>query len=236
MSQGIRHNQGKPQWSLIPMKAIEPGVRVLMQGAEKYGTNNWRKGLLTREICESLLRHVYAYLEGEDNDSESGQPHVGHIIANAIFLSDMHQTRPDMDNRFSKEKTCCGKWDEYGKCTCVDNRREKEELKGGVLAAQIAEATARVNEINKKIVADGKAGEQRELKGGVLDESNFRQIAKDFADRLKGGQNANVGRVYPKSSWSDYVGAIINACESFDERFEKHYQKTVFSRDPVTGM
>ena len=64
-------------------------VRVLEFGAEKYASHNWKKGLPTTEVCESMLRHTYAYLEGEDIDKESGLSHIGHIQCNAMFLSRM---------------------------------------------------------------------------------------------------------------------------------------------------
>lgn len=38
-----RFNEGKPKWSLIPFSALEPMVRVLEFGANKYSPNNWKK-------------------------------------------------------------------------------------------------------------------------------------------------------------------------------------------------
>lgn len=73
-----------------------------MFGAKKYNDHNWMKGLKTTEICESLLRHVFAYLEGEDNDPESGISHIGHIQCNAMFLAYMDQNRKDLDTRCKK--------------------------------------------------------------------------------------------------------------------------------------
>ena len=100
-SLGTRDNAGKPRWSLVDFDALEPMVRVLEFGAQKYGDNNWKKGLKTTEICESLLRHIIAYLNCENNDSESKLPHIGHILCNAMFLSYMTQFRPDCDTRHS---------------------------------------------------------------------------------------------------------------------------------------
>ena len=89
MSQGERFNDGKLKWSLVDFNAFAPMVRVLEFGAEKYASHNWKKGLPTTEVCESMLRHTYAYLEGEDIDKESGLSHIGHIQCNAMFLSRM---------------------------------------------------------------------------------------------------------------------------------------------------
>jgi len=100
---GDRFNEGKRKWSLVPFKALEPMVNVLEYGAIKYAPYNWIKGLPYTEIVESLLRHTYAFLEGEDIDPESGLSHIGHMQCNTLFLSWMIQNRPDLDNRYKKE-------------------------------------------------------------------------------------------------------------------------------------
>lgn len=108
--QALRYNTGKLEWDLVDFKALEPGVQVLMYGAKKYtkegvsGAHNWKKGLPTNEICSSLLRHLFAYMNGEDNDPESGLPHIGHMIANVMFLSHMTFQNPKWDTRFKPLK------------------------------------------------------------------------------------------------------------------------------------
>ena len=87
-----RHNTGKPQWSLVDWESMEPLVRVLEFGAQKYARDNWKKGMPVNEIAESLLRHLFALMSGEETDPESGLPHTGHIQANAMFLEYMRRT------------------------------------------------------------------------------------------------------------------------------------------------
>lgn len=99
-----RFNEGKLKWSLVSWKALEPMVRVLMFGAKKYSPDNWKKGLNYKELCESLLRHVYAFMEGEDFDPESKIEHVGHILCNAMFLSFMFLFRKPFDNRTTEKE------------------------------------------------------------------------------------------------------------------------------------
>ena len=103
MERGERHNQGKAKWSLVPQSALLPMVAVLEFGAQKYSAHNWQKGLSINEICESLKRHLDAFMEGEDLDPESGISHVGHIQCNALFLSWMLKNKPEMDDRFKGE-------------------------------------------------------------------------------------------------------------------------------------
>jgi len=116
----LRYNGGKLRWSLVDFDALEDMVKVLDFGAKKYADNNWKKGLKTPEIFESMMRHMTAYMRGEDIDPESGLPHTGHILCNAMFLSYMQRFKPDFDTRHKdKNKRCCGKWDENGVCTCL---------------------------------------------------------------------------------------------------------------------
>lgn len=85
--QADRFNTGKPEWSLVDFPSLEPMVRVLEFGAQKYSRNNWKKGLPINSIIDSLMRHVIAYKEGEDIDPESGISHIGHMMCNLMFLS-----------------------------------------------------------------------------------------------------------------------------------------------------
>lgn len=93
-----RYNSGKLKWTLISPKAICVLVRVLMFGAERYGSHNWKKGLVRSEILDSIQRHYAELLDGQENDKESGLPHIGHIMANCMFYS-YHS----MNNSFEPE-------------------------------------------------------------------------------------------------------------------------------------
>jgi hypothetical protein len=95
----LRYNSDKLNWSLIDFDSLEDMVKVLEFGANKYSADNWKKGLPRTEIIESLLRHTFAYLQGEDNDKDSGLSHTGHILCNAMFLSYMHKYNPKSDDR-----------------------------------------------------------------------------------------------------------------------------------------
>lgn len=99
-----RHNKGKPPFSMFmeARHALAGLAEVLEFGAAKYDRGNWRRGLPHADICDSMLRHLAAYLSGEDNDPESGKPHVDHIFCNAMFLAEGYRTNPHLDNR-SKE-------------------------------------------------------------------------------------------------------------------------------------
>jgi hypothetical protein len=96
--QALRYNQGKVEWSLVDYKSLEPMVRVLEYGVEKYARNNWKKGMPATQIIESMLRHTYKLLEGELVDPESGIEHIGHIQCNAMFLSYVLSEKPEYND------------------------------------------------------------------------------------------------------------------------------------------
>ena len=96
--QALRYNQGKVEWSLVDYKSLEPMVRVLEYGVQKYARNNWKKGMPATQIIESMLRHTYKLLEGELVDPESGIEHIGHIQCNAMFLSYVLSEKPEYND------------------------------------------------------------------------------------------------------------------------------------------
>lgn len=97
---GSRYNTGKPRMDLLDPIAVHGLVAVLTKGAEKYTAHNWRQGLPYMEIIASMQRHIFAIAAGEDVDPETGLQHADHIQCNAMFLSNMMKTRPDMDDRW----------------------------------------------------------------------------------------------------------------------------------------
>lgn len=102
--QALRYNTGKRKWALVDFKSLEPMVEVLESGALKYEEFNWTKGMPVTQVSESLLRHIFAFLEGEDLDVESGKSHLGHIMSNAMFLSYIMREKPEFDDRRNGNK------------------------------------------------------------------------------------------------------------------------------------
>lgn len=99
-SKADRFNDGKTKWSLIDYDSIEEMVKVLEYGMQDggYGAFNWKRGLSVTETIESLLRHVYAFLEGTDND-KSGFSHLAHAQCNLMFLQYMMREKKEFDDR-----------------------------------------------------------------------------------------------------------------------------------------
>lgn len=80
-----KHDQGKLDWTLLPFKALEGPVRVLMFGAKKYDRDNWRKGLDRKQTIGATIRHLVAYLEESQIDPETGESHLAHAVCELLF-------------------------------------------------------------------------------------------------------------------------------------------------------
>jgi hypothetical protein len=84
MMPGTRDNAGKVRFGLIPWDALALAARIL----ERVGKErDWEGGFSWVETSESLLRHLFAWLSGEDTDRDSGFDHTGHVLCNALFLA-----------------------------------------------------------------------------------------------------------------------------------------------------
>lgn len=96
---GARYNDGKVPLELIPGIALEDCARVFDYGRRKYAAWNWAKGMAWMVPFGCLLRHLYAWARGEDNDPESGLPHLGHAMCNLVMLCTFAHTYPEGDDR-----------------------------------------------------------------------------------------------------------------------------------------
>ena len=71
---------------LLPPKAINEVAKVLTFGAQKYDEENWRKlDNLQSRYTSGALRHIFAHIDSETLDPESGLSHLAHAICCLLF-------------------------------------------------------------------------------------------------------------------------------------------------------
>jgi Domain of unknown function (DUF5664) len=90
----------KAPMSAVPANVIaELGVAML-EGACKYGRHNYRHaGVRASVYYDGTLRHLMAWWEGEDHDSDSGMSHVTKAIASLVVLRDAMMNGKATDDR-----------------------------------------------------------------------------------------------------------------------------------------
>jgi len=84
---GVKHDQEKERYDLVPVLALEEVAKVLTAGAMKYDDENWRKvpnG--TRRYFSAAQRHLAWVRKGQTHDQETKLHHYAHAITNLMFL------------------------------------------------------------------------------------------------------------------------------------------------------
>ena len=85
---GGKQSDTPARLDLMPAKAMMEVGRVLKEGAAKYGIDNWRK-IETRDHVNHVLVHLYAWLDGDEQDD-----HLGHAACRAMMaLEASHAVR-----------------------------------------------------------------------------------------------------------------------------------------------
>ena len=100
---GVKYDNDKPQWSLLPFKALREVVDVLTYGAKKYAPDNWKKVPdAKRRYIDAGFRHFTAYAGGEKLDPETGKSHLAHAMCCLLYLLAFevgeHHDQSDNDN------------------------------------------------------------------------------------------------------------------------------------------
>lgn len=98
LTEGMKHDTGKYDPTMLSQEMLELVSRVRMFGAKKYSRNNWKKGFKITRSLAAAMRHIISFMNGEDNDPESGLSHLGHAICgleHAIYDSIHHKENDD---------------------------------------------------------------------------------------------------------------------------------------------
>lgn len=74
---------------LWPTTATAMGSIGLLDGMLKYGRSNFRAiGVRSSIYYDATVRHLNAWMEGEDTDPDSGVPHLAHALACIAIIVD----------------------------------------------------------------------------------------------------------------------------------------------------
>lgn len=101
---GLKYDAGKPPMGLLSRVALEQEAQVLAFGADKYGAQNWRKGISLTRLLDAAIRHCVAVANGEYLDPESGLPHMAHARCMLGFALDLHDTTPEFNDLYGEKE------------------------------------------------------------------------------------------------------------------------------------
>jgi len=98
---GVKYDDGKSRYDLIDAYALEQLAKVYTYGTIKYKDNNWRGGFKWGRIFGALMRHAWAFWRGEDDDPESGLPHMAHAAWQCFALLSFSNEQRGEDDRWT---------------------------------------------------------------------------------------------------------------------------------------
>lgn len=101
---GVKYDQEKPDMSLLSAIALEEIAKVMTCGKKKYGSHNWRGGFIWSRPLAAAMRHLVAFIGGEDKDPETGLSHLAHCACCLFFLLEFEKTKPELDDRYKEAK------------------------------------------------------------------------------------------------------------------------------------
>lgn len=85
-----RHTSGKVPMSFLYdfPTALEGVCRIMQQGVDEYGRDNWKLGQPDENYLNSNLRHMFRWTNGEKIDPKSGENHLHHAICNLLMMAE----------------------------------------------------------------------------------------------------------------------------------------------------
>ena len=105
LPKGRKDDSGKPAYELIAPEMLEGVAEILTFGAKKYEERNWEKGMKWGRVFGALMRHLWAWWRGENNDSETGKSHLWHAACCIMFLIAYEQRGVGEDDRYVSNKS-----------------------------------------------------------------------------------------------------------------------------------
>ena len=89
--------EGKGDMFSLPPAAIIRVSKHYEQGAKKYGRNNYQKGIPISAFMDSALRHIFKYLDGQDDEDHLSA--AAFNILGAIQMEERNQDMQDIETR-----------------------------------------------------------------------------------------------------------------------------------------
>lgn len=97
-SGGVKFDDGKLRYDLIPFDSMEEVAKVYTTGAKKYAERNWEKGMSYSRMFAAMCRHLFAFWKREDVD-EDGELHIAKVAWYALGLIAYRNRGVGVDDR-----------------------------------------------------------------------------------------------------------------------------------------
>ena len=87
------------RFDLIPTRPWWAVAELFGYGTRKYEDRNWERGYDWSLSYAALQRHANLFWSREDDDPETGLPHLAAVVFHALALMEYARTHPEFDDR-----------------------------------------------------------------------------------------------------------------------------------------
>lgn len=84
--EGIKHDQEKDPWQLVPWDAVRCITKILAFGSRKYQPRNWENGMNWDRLFRAAIEHLTSWFQTGKPDPETGYSHLWHAGCCVLFL------------------------------------------------------------------------------------------------------------------------------------------------------
>lgn len=79
------------RFDLITPIGLRRLAETCAEGAKKYGSHNWLRGIPASEMLNHAIRHIYLWLEGD-----ASEDHLAHAAWNILGVAHFEEAMPEM--------------------------------------------------------------------------------------------------------------------------------------------
>jgi hypothetical protein len=81
------------RFDLISPEGLRRLALTYQEGAEKYGDNNWRKGMPFSSTLNHAIKHIFQYISGDTSED-----HLAHAAWGLLAVMEYEKTHPDLND------------------------------------------------------------------------------------------------------------------------------------------
>ena len=86
-SPGVKLDEGKDRFELIPPEPLFALAKLYTDGATKYGDRNWEKGMSYMRLFGALCRHAFKWARGESWDVDPKTGAITHHMIQVMWCA-----------------------------------------------------------------------------------------------------------------------------------------------------
>jgi hypothetical protein len=87
---GAKRSHIEGRYDLVPVEGMHRVAAAMAHGAQRFGRDNWLKGMPIEDCLNHAIKHIYDYISGCREED-----HLGHAAANLMMAAHFDRYPPN---------------------------------------------------------------------------------------------------------------------------------------------